>query len=131
MDDTGKRSATTVVGELTTTVVVAVCALTAIALAAVVALTLADKPIDNVILILSALLIPTVTQLLQSRKMDRNTKTLGDVHNKVNGRLDGLLSDRAVLEDQVRQLGGTPITLPSPRVTTETTAHITSQNRGE
>lgn len=129
MADTGDD--THVAGEVTTAVVIAVVTLATIALGAVVALTLADKPVDNVILILTVLLVPAVTQLLQSRKLDKTRRTLADVHTKVNGRLDGLLSDRAILEEQVRQLGGTPVTLPTPRVTTETALDTTSQNRGE
>lgn len=97
---------------LTTSAVVSVTALVALVLGAITVLTVLGKPVDNVLIILTAVIAPTVGTILASRKLDNAKSILHDVSVKVNGRLDGALSTIAALEAQVRAAGGTPVTTP-------------------
>lgn len=99
--------------------VVMVCSM----VAAVVVLTIAGKPVDNIYLILGSLVLPTLTTIMASRKIDNQHAQIADVAVKVNGKMDSLITDKANLEDQVRTLGATPITvqIPSPRADTSAT----------
>lgn len=100
-------------GALTTAAVVSACALVALVLAGVTVLTLLNRPVDNVLILVGSVVVPTVAALLATRKLDNAKSILHDVSVKVNGRLDGALSAIAALEEQVRQAGHTPVTSPT------------------
>lgn len=97
-------------GEIPTLIIVSVVIMTTILISAVTVLTILDKPVDNVLVIVGAFIAPTVTSLLASRKLDK-------VARQVNGKMDNLITDKAVLEHQVSSLGIAPATLPARRVT--------------
>jgi hypothetical protein len=97
-------------GEIPTLVIVMVGVLIAILIAAVTVLTILDKPVDNVLVIVGAFIAPTVTSLLASRR-------ISVLNNKVDQKLDNLITDKAELENQVAGLGDIPVTLPARRPT--------------
>jgi len=103
--------------------------------AAVTVLTVLGKPVDNLFLILGSLVIPVITSLLTSRKLDSQNTQLTDVATKVNGKMSALIHAKGTLEDQVRSLGGTPVTLiPNPATSPEDegrhAAPATGENNG-
>lgn len=102
---------------LTTAALIGAVVMVCCMVAAVVILTIAGKPVDNIYLILGSLVLPTLTTIMASRKIDNQHSQIADVADKVNGKMDNLISDKANLEDQVRVLGAIPITvqIPSPR----------------
>lgn len=100
-------------GEIPTMIIVMVGLLTAVLIGCVTVLTVLDKPVDNVLVIVGAFIAPTVTSLLATRK-------LAAVDKKVNGTLSNLITDKAILENQVSALGDTPATLPGHRRATDT-----------
>lgn len=104
-------------GSITTAALIGAVVMVCVIVVAIVVLTITGKPIDNVYLILGALVMPTLATILTSRKIDSQHAAIADVAVKVNGKMDSLISDKANLEDQVRLLGATPITvqIPSPR----------------
>ncbi len=104
-------------GELPTSIIVAVSFVTVVFIGAVTMLILLDKPVDNLMLVVGAYLAPTITSLLASKKLGTNSKILGDVKEKVDGTVDNLITDRFLLEQQVNELGDTPVTFPARRAT--------------
>lgn len=106
-------------GPIATSAVVAVCSLLCLVICAVVGLTLAGRPIDNVVYLITGLLAPTIGTLLASKRLDDQSKQLNLVTKQVNGKMDNLISDKAELESQVHRLGGIPDTLPSARHSAE------------
>jgi hypothetical protein len=96
---------------MTTAALIGSVATVGIMVAAITVLTVMGKPVDNLFLILGSLVIPVITALLTSRKLDSHNVQLTDVATKVNGKMSSLIAARSALEDQVRSLGGTPVTL--------------------
>jgi len=97
-------------GEIPTVVIVFVGFLTTLLIVSVTVLTVLDKPVDNVLIIVGAFIAPTVGSLLATRK-------LSQVAKQVNGKMDNLITDKAILENQVTALGDIPATLPARRAT--------------
>lgn len=121
MTDTTSGTPSKPAGELTNVVVLAVVALTIVMVAAVVVLEAIGRPVTNLLVIVTAILGTVIPQMLNSRKIEKNSVRLADVHTKVNGRLDGVLADREALEDQLRAQGLIPVTRAGvKRLTTET-----------
>lgn len=104
---------------ISTAVIVAIVSLVSLVLGAVVVLTALGRPVDNVLVIIGAVVAPTVAALLGYAKLESSSAVLKDVSVKVNGRLDALLSDKSLLEDQVRSVGHVPVTMPEPRHSAE------------
>lgn len=104
-------------GEIPTAIVIAVSLVTIAFIGACTALIAFDKPVDNLMLIVGAYLAPTVTTLLASRKFRDNTRTLASVEQKVDHTVNNLITDKAILEQQVTYLGDIPATLPARRAT--------------
>lgn len=100
-------------GRLSTTVVAAVCALSGLVLVGIVVLTALGRPVDNVLSIATAVIVPTIGTLLAAKKLDDITPVVHDVSLKVNGRLDNALNTISALEAQVIASGGTPVTTPT------------------
>lgn len=100
-------------GEIPTLVIVSVLVLTTILIVVVSVLTFYDKPVDNVLIIVGAFIAPTVTSLLATRKLD-------GIARQVTGKMDNLITDKAILEHQITSTGRVPVTLPARR-TTDTT----------
>jgi hypothetical protein len=99
-------------GELPLSIVITVGFVSVCFIGAVTLLIVMDKPVDNLMLIVGAYLAPTITTLLSTR---RTNAKLDRVETKVNGTVSNLVTDKALLEDQVRELGDKPITLPARR----------------
>jgi hypothetical protein len=97
-------------GEIPTLVIVMVGFLITVLITAVTVLTVLEKPVDNVLVIVGAFIAPTVTSLLATRRISALDK-------KVDKKLDNLITDKAELENQVAGLGDIPITLPARRPT--------------
>lgn len=116
---TTATSAATSPPRISVAVVVAIVALVSLVLGAVVVLTALNRPVDNVLVILGAVIAPTVAALLGYAKLESSNAVLKDVSVKVNGRLDALLNAKTMLEEQVRSTGQTPVTLPAPRHSAE------------
>lgn len=111
-------------GSLTTAALIGAVATVAIMVSGIVVLTIMGKPVDNLFLILGSLVIPVISALLTSRKLDTQNSQLSDVATKVNGKMSALIHAKSSLEDQVRSLGGTPVTLiPSPASSPEDGKH--------
>lgn len=104
-------------GSLSTAALVGAVATVAIMVAAITVLTVMGKPVDNLFLILGSLVLPTLGTVLATRRLDAQNTTLTQVATHVNGKMDNLITDKANLEDQVRSLGATPVSvqIPSPR----------------
>lgn len=105
-------------GELPPIVIVCVSLIAAIAIGGVVYLTAIGRPVDNVIVLVGALVTPTIASLMAVRRHRVNSVKLDDIRDKVDGKIDNLIYDKSVLENQVSQLGAEPLTLPRgiPRV---------------
>lgn len=97
-------------GSIPAVAVAAVTLVTLGVLAAVVILTLNGKPIDSVVLVLGAVVAPTVTSLLAFPKLTHVQNGLADVQGKVDGKIDNLITDKSNLETQIAQQGIMPIT---------------------
>lgn len=82
------------------------------AIGGVVYLTAIGRPVDNVIILVGALLTPTIASLLAVRHGSANSKKLDAIREQVDGKIDNLISDKSKLEHQVTALGMEPITLP-------------------
>lgn len=117
---------------LSTATIVSVCVLVALVLGGVVTLTLFNRPVDTVLILVASIIAPTIAALLASKKLDSAKSILHDVSIKVNGRLDGALNAIAALEDQVRATGETPVTrsplVPAPRHSAENPPASTVQD---
>lgn len=98
---------------LTTASIVSASVLVGLVLSAIVVLTLFNRPIDNVLIIMSAVIAPTIGTILAARKLDTAKSILHDVSIKVNGRLDGALNTISALEQQVIGAGQIPVTKPN------------------
>lgn len=119
MSEDQSTSAATNPPRMSTAVIVAIVALVSLVLGAVVVLTALNRPVDNVLVLVGAVIAPTVAALLGYSKLESSSAVLKDVSVKVNGRLDALLNDKTLLEDQVRSVGHTPVTMPAPRHSAE------------
>jgi hypothetical protein len=111
----GTSATPTAPSRMSTAVIVSIVALVSLVLGAIVVLTALDRPVDNVLVIVGAVIAPTIAALLGYSKLESSSAVLRDVSVKVNGRLDALLTAKTLLEDQVRSVGHTPITMPAPR----------------
>lgn len=119
-------------GSLTTAALIGAVATVGIMVAGIVCLTVMGKPVDNLFLILGSLVIPVVTALLTSRKLDTQNTQLTDVATKVNGKMSALIAAKGLLEDQVRSLGGSPVTLiPAPATSPEDAGKHAAPATGE
>lgn len=105
-------STQTPVSPLPTGIVVGVCVLSALVLIGGVVLLVTGHPVDNLLVIVAAVIMPTITALLAAKKIGDAQSVLHDVSVKVNGRLDGALNAISALEAQVRESGGVPVTQP-------------------
>ena len=108
--DPAEQQAAAAGGEIPTIVIVFVGFLTVVLIAAVTILTIYDKPVDNVLVIVGAFIAPTVASLLAIRKLDKVAKGS-------QSQVDHLITDKAILENQVAALGDVPATLPTRRAT--------------
>ena len=119
MSENQTTSAATTPSRMSTAVIVSVVALVSLVLGAVVVLTALNRPVDNVLVIVGAVIAPTIAALLGYSKLESSSAVLKDVSVKVNGRLDALLNAKSLLEEQVRSVGHTPVTMPQPRHSAE------------
>jgi hypothetical protein len=94
------------VGDLPTSVVVAVTLLLMAVVAAVTVLTLMGKPVSNLLVLVGTIVVPTVTALLAVR----NSRKVANLTSKVDGKIDNLITDKSNLETQVTAAGLIPIT---------------------
>lgn len=94
-------------GELPATVVAAVTTLVVAVVVGVVVLQLNNKPIDGFLTVMAAVVIPSITTLLAIR----NSRGIAKVAQRVDGKIDNLITDKSNLEAQVANAGLTPITL--------------------
>lgn len=120
-------------GDLPAAIVVcATCIILAI-IAGVVYLIHSGKPIDGFITIVAAVALPSITTLLavrNSRKVSGVAAQAQDIQNKVDGKIDNLITDKSNLEQQVALRGEIPVTArvsfdpdstgPLARITTDT-----------
>jgi hypothetical protein len=105
-------------GEVPTVIIACVTVIAVIAISGVVYLTAVGRPVDNVIVLIGALVTPTIASLMAVRQHRVNSEKLNDIKTKVDDKFDSLISDKAVLENQVAKLGAEPLTLPRgiPRI---------------
>jgi len=105
-------------GDLPVPVIVAVAVIAVTAIGGVVYLTAIGRPVDNIIVIVGALITPTIASLMSVRQHRKNSQKLDDIKDTVEGKVDNLISDKALLENQVSRLGAEPVTLPHgiPRI---------------
>lgn len=99
-------------GELPPSIIACVTLIALAAIGGVIYLTAIGRPVDNVIILVGALITPTIASLMAVRRQRVNSAKLDDIRSKVNGKLDNLITDKAVLENQVAKLGAEPLTLP-------------------
>jgi NAD/NADP transhydrogenase beta subunit len=75
----------------------ALVTLAGLAIAAVVTLTALNRPVDNVLTVLLAVCIPTLTGILNAGKLDKVDDKLSNVQDNVNGRMSTLISANQTL----------------------------------
>jgi hypothetical protein len=114
----------TVPGEIPTLVIILVGILSIGLMAAVTVLIILGKPINDLLLLVGAYIAPTITSLMATRK-------LSQVATAVRGTVSNLITDKAVLENQVAALGDEPATLPGHRRITDHTNPMPKVRRGE
>lgn len=111
----GQTSGESGSGSITTPALIGVVITLAIMVGAVVVLTVLNRPVDNLLVILGSLVIPTITTMLAARKLDAHSTQLNQVASNVNGKMSALISAKTDLEEQVRSLGATPVTVDEPK----------------
>jgi uncharacterized sodium:solute symporter family permease YidK len=99
-------------GDIPNIVIAGIVLIALAAIGGVVYLTAIGRPVDNVIILIGALLTPTIASLLAVRHGSANSKKLDAIKDQVDGKIDNLISDKSKLEHQVTALGQEPITLP-------------------
>jgi hypothetical protein len=100
-------------GELPSVVVVGVTVVLVAVVASVSWLTYVGKPVQNLIVVLGTIVVPAVTALLavrNSRQITKSREDLRDVQQKVDGKIDNLITDKSNLETQVASAGIVPVT---------------------
>lgn len=104
-------------GEIPTVIIVCVTAIAVAGISAVVYLTAIGRPVDNLLVLIGALITPTIASLMAVRRHAVNSRKLDEIKSQVNGQLSTLIDEKSALEHQVSKLGAEPVTTPNiPRV---------------